>query len=258
MAERAAPARLGIADLHVHTALSDGTASPEEVVRWADARTDLDLLAVTDHDDIRGAWAVREAAARCGTRLEVIVGTEVTTRSGHLLALFLVKPVPSLRSLAATLDAVHAQGGLCLIPHPLSPLTAAIGRRALERLRTSASSASPIDGIELANPTPAARLRQGLARRLNRERWRLAETGGSDAHFVEAIGSAVTRFPGRSTADLRRALAAGLTVAEERWSPSLREVGLGRLLRQQVRALGATPRALLRPAQRRPARRPLP
>ena len=249
---------LGTADLQVHTALSDGMASPAQVVAWADAHTDLDLLAVTDHDDLRGALEAQEAAARMGARLQVVLGMEVTTLRGHLLALFLERPVPSFRSLAYTINAVHAQGGVCVIPHPLSPLTASIGARSIDRLQAAASTTTPprpaFDGIELANPTPAARLRQTTARRLNRDRWRLPETGGSDAHFPEAIASAVTRFPGRSAADFRAALAAGLTVAESRSAPGLRQIGLRRLAWQQLRGLTATPRAAYR--QVRPDRLP--
>lgn len=241
-----AGSRLGIADLHVHTSRSDGLASPEEVVLWADAHTDLDVIAVTDHDDLRGALEAREAAERAGARLQVVPGMEITTRRGHLLALFLEQPVPSLRSLAYTIEAVHAQGGMCIVPHPLSLLTPSVGRRSIDELLASARPARRPDAVELANPTPAAAMRRAAARRLNRARWRLPESGGSDAHFPEAIGSAVTRFPGRSAEDLRRALAAGLTVAEARIAPRLREIGLRRLAQQQLRSLITTPRAVLR------------
>lgn len=245
--QHAGAARLGVADLQVHTSFSDGMATPEEVVRWADAQTDLDLIAVTDHDAIDGALEARAAAQRLATRVQVIVGLEVSTRSGHLLALFVEQPVPSFRSLDRTVEAIHAQGGLCIVPHPLGFLTTSIGRRSLDRLSGRRGAAHSVDGIELANPTPAARLRARGARRLNRTCWHLAETGGSDAHFPEAIASAVTRFPGRGSDDLRRALAARLTVAESRSAPSLRQIGLRRLARQQLRGLSATPRAILLP-----------
>ena len=242
MSERAQ--RLGVADLQVHTSAGDGLASPEAVVRWADAHTDLDLLAITDHDSLRGALAAREAAARIRARVQIIVGMEVTTRRGHLLALFLETPVPSLQSLAQTLEAVHAQGGVCIIPHPLSPLPPSLGVRSIDRVCALPPSARPPLGIELANPTPGAGIRLGTAQRLNVARWRLAPTGGSDAHFAEAVGSAVTRYPGRTPADLRRAIVAGLTVPEQRSGPSLRQIGLRRLAQQQRRALTATPRAV--------------
>ena len=241
--------RLGAADLQVHTRAGDGMASPKEVVRWALACRDLDLIAVTDHDDPRGGLRAQEAAVRLDAGGLVLPGIEVTTRAGHLLALFpisLERPpeVPPFRSLAWTIAAVHAQGGVCVVPHPLAPVPLSVGRRALDRVVAGEAEARP-DGIELANPVPPARWRAAAARRHNRARWHLAETGGSDAHFPEAIGSAVTRFPGRTPDDLCRALAARNTVAELRGGPSLRAIGARRLLRQQARGLAATPRAVL-------------
>lgn len=237
-------AALGAADLQVHTSRSDGLTTPEEAVRWAE-RAGLDVLAITDHDDLRGALETREVAARIGSRVEVVTGIEITTRSGHLLALFIERPVPSFRSLAATLEAVHSQSGLCVIPHPLMPLPPSLHRRTIDRILTAPPPQGAFDAIELAGGVRMGEFLRRRARRLNAERWHLPETGGSDAHFPEAIGRAVTRFPGHTAADLRRALIAGATVAEWRTGPSLREIGLRRLAKQQARALIATPRAVL-------------
>ena len=247
--------RLGRADLHVHTDAGDGMASAEEVLLRA-ARAGLDIVAVTDHDDLRGGLRAQEAAARSGSAVRVIPGVELTTRGGHLLALFPgagagnpTPDVPPLRSLAWTIAAVHAQGGVAIVAHPMALVPLSAGRRALDRLLAGPAESRP-DGIELANPTPPARRRGAAARRRNRA-WGLAETGGSDAHFPETIGAALTRFPGRTIDDLVRALAIGATVAEWGDGPSWRAIGARRLLAQQARALGATPRALARRAGRR-------
>ena len=135
-----------------------------------------------------------------------------------------------------------------MIPHPLSALPPAPSARRIDALLRDLAPdrrgpGTPL-AIELANPTPSARLGRRRARRLNRERWRLPPTGGSDAHFAPMVASAVTRYPGSSGGDLRRAIEAGLTVAELRRTPSLRELGARRLLRQQLRAAGTTPRVL--------------
>ena len=248
------PQRLGRADLQVHSDAGDGMASAAEILRWAQ-RAGLDIVAVTDHDDLRGGLRALEAAARIDSPVAVLPGVEVTTRSGHLLALFPpsrldpTPDVPPLRSLAATVAAVHAQGGVCVVPHPLARLPVSVGRRALDRLSLAAPESRP-DGIELANPAPPARWAAAAARRGNR-RWGLPETGGSDAHFPETIGAALTRFPGRSIDELMTALAIHATVAESRPAPSLRAIGPRRLLAQQARGLSATPRALAGRARRR-------
>jgi hypothetical protein len=249
------PVRFGQADLQVHTAYGDGMADARALFRLIDDTTDLDVVAVTDHDDIGGALLAREEHARGSYHFELVTGIEVTTRSGHLLALWVDEPVPSLRSLEETIATIHSLGGLAVIPHPLSPLTRSIGERTLERLLTRGAPEARPDGIEVSNSSLAGLATGRKALRLNRERWHLAETGGSDAHFPEAAGTATTLFPGTTAEDCRRAILAGATSGVLYRAPSLRSIGVGRLVRQQVRGLSVTPRKVLGPPLRRLAAR---
>ena len=76
------------ADLHIHTTYSDdATASVEDVLEYVANRTDLRVIAITDHDEIEGALKAQRLAKDYG--IEVIVGEEVSTNEGHLLALFI-------------------------------------------------------------------------------------------------------------------------------------------------------------------------
>lgn len=235
---------MGTADLHVHTALGDGMAEIPELLSYVEEETDLSAIAVTEHDDLRAALAAREAWARGRYRFELILGEEVTTLEGHLLALFVEEPVPSLQPLAPTLAAVHRQGGLCVIPHPMSWLTRSIGRRTIERILRDGGDGVSFDGIDVAGGGPAGRVGQATAQRLNRERYHLAEVGGSDAHFLQALGVAYTVFDGTSADELRQAILAGKTSAFAGRYPSWRQLGLGQVVRQQWRGLRATPRQL--------------
>ncbi len=45
----------GKADMHLHTLWSDGTAAVAESLDWVEEATDLDLIAITDHERIDGA-----------------------------------------------------------------------------------------------------------------------------------------------------------------------------------------------------------
>jgi predicted metal-dependent phosphoesterase TrpH len=75
--------RQGRADLHIHTTWSDGVQRPEAVVAAASGR--VDLIAITDHDEIRGALVAREYARRQPLLgVDVIVGEEISTLNGHL------------------------------------------------------------------------------------------------------------------------------------------------------------------------------
>ncbi|MBM4416595.1 MAG: phosphotransferase [Chloroflexi bacterium] len=239
--------RFGAADLQLHTAHGDGTADARALLDHVELRTDLDVIAVTDHDDIRGALLARELHARRVYPFEFVPGIELTTRAGHILALWVDQPLRPFRPLAESIAAVHGAGGLVIIPHPFSYLTRSVGRRALERLLASPDAETWPDAIELANQTLAGRVTGARARRANRERYHLAETGGSDAHFLEEVGASRTLFVGRTAAALRDAIESRATQAVFAHRVSLRAIGARRLTAQQVRGLAVTPRKVLGP-----------
>src|SRR5438105_6773597 len=109
------PAR-GRADLDVHTTASDRWPTPHELVDYAGA-TALDVIAVTDHDTIEGALrAADHAAGRW--KLQVVIGEEVSSRDGHIVALFIERRIRPGMSAAATVHAIHAQGALAVAVHP--------------------------------------------------------------------------------------------------------------------------------------------
>jgi predicted metal-dependent phosphoesterase TrpH len=102
-------------DLHCHTSASfDCLASPASVVKAAASRG-LTHLAITDHDRIEGALQAREAAP---DGLTIIVGEEIKTADGDLIALFLERAVAPGRPARETIAEVREQGGLVGIPHP--------------------------------------------------------------------------------------------------------------------------------------------
>ena len=239
---------LGRADLQIHTDQSDGMDDALTILNAADRRG-LHVVAITDHDQVRGAHLARDLAERANHPVEVIVGSEITSRHGHILGLWLEEPVPAFRSAAATVEAIWKQGGVAIIAHPGAVIPFALNVADIERLvrdlgpeRTGDDA--PVLAIETANPIPSAKWRRRRMIDAN-QHWTLPETGGSDAHFHEQVGSGVTAFHGRTAADLRQALEVGQTRAELAAYPSLREIGASRLIRQQWRGLTATPRALL-------------
>ena len=235
---------MSTADLHIHTRVSDGMATVESVLEYVQERTELDVIAITDHEDVTGGLRARELAARRAYRFEVIAGAEVTTLQGHLLALFIEKAPRSFRRVESALDMIHAQNGVAVVPHPMSWLTRSIGERAIARIAESPESGTWFDGIELANPSPAGRVTAAKAVALNL-RWDLAATGGSDAHHLAHIGSGWTEFEGKGAAALKAALLDRSTVAHMAAYPSLREVGYGQVAMGLAWGYAATPRKML-------------
>ncbi len=64
-------------DLHTHSTVSDGTLSPAGVIEAA-AAASLDVVALTDHDSLRGWLEAAQAAGRLG--LEFVPGVEISCR----------------------------------------------------------------------------------------------------------------------------------------------------------------------------------
>ncbi len=205
---------MGKADIHIHTTHSDGMATVEQVLEFVENKTDLDLIAITDHDMFDGADEARNLAARRHYRFQVITGCEITTLEGHLLALGIDRPVRSLQPLDKTIAQIHEQGGIVIAPHPMSWMIRSIGRNGLLRIHHHPSDAIHFDGCETLNPSLAGKVVADQVRDLNHRVLQLAETGGSDSHVLPTIGSATTNFAGKTADDFRRALAEKATVAD--------------------------------------------
>ena len=83
-------------DLHIHTTASDGTFTPEEVVREA-SRLGLAAVAITDHDSAAGYPAAAAEGEKCG--LEVVPGIEISTKfrsAVHILGYYIDVDSPAL------------------------------------------------------------------------------------------------------------------------------------------------------------------
>ena len=173
-------------DLHCHTSASfDCLSDPSKVVRAAAARG-LTHIAITDHDTIDGALRARDAAP---DGLTVMVGQEVRTADGDLIAAFLERPVASGRSAPDTAAAIREQGGLVGIPHPFDRF-----RGSLLRDARMAALASSVDWVETHNArivgsgndrAAAFALEHGLP-----------GVAVSDAHTLLEVGVAYTALDG--------------------------------------------------------------
>jgi len=185
MDERQAEGRAFI-DLHCHTSASfDSLATPAKVVQSAAARG-LTHLVITDHDGIDGALRASDAAP---DELTVIVGEEVRTAEGDLIAAFLERAVPSGASAVDTIAAIREQGGLVGIPHPFDRF-----RGSLLRDARMAALAGSVDWVETHNArivgsgndrAAAFALEHGLP-----------GVAVSDAHTLLEVGVAYTAVDG--------------------------------------------------------------
>jgi hypothetical protein len=203
----------GTADLHMHTTASDGKATVQELLQFVTLqRPYLDVIAITDHDTLESAWWALEH--RHEYPFEIVPGMEVSTREGHVLALWVLQPIPKHMDLADTVAAIHAAGGIAILAHPFHVQLPIARENALRWwLEPQRLLDSGLDAIEAHNAANVI-FGSNLAAGLFAQQQGFAVTGSSDAHTLGAIGSGVTRFAGRTAADLRQALLAKQTVAE--------------------------------------------
>lgn len=202
-------------DLHVHSVYSDGADRIPAILQHVAEKTDLRMIAITDHDRIAGAWLAKRVAPQYG--LDVVIGEEVTTKRGHVLAFFLEKAIPAGLSIRETVDRIHMQGGIAVLAHPYD-MVCGTPLRHNPHLSASEWRSYGLDGLEGMNGCqvlPASNIRaQALGTRLG-----LPLTGGSDAHHKGVIGSAYTLFPGKTQDDLKRAILNGTCrPAGQQWS----------------------------------------
>jgi predicted metal-dependent phosphoesterase TrpH len=199
---------LGRADLHMHSTYSDGIGTIQQILHHVEHNTDLDVIALTDHDVVEGALRARDLWAKGSYRFDFIVGEEISTREGHMLALFIEKRIPPHLSMERSIDLVHEQGGLAIVAHPLNPIFRhSCQRDVLDRIFVN--NDIWLDGIETWNASFCGIGANRLAMSANREVYGWPEVGNSDAHTLHAIGRGCTWFEGSTAQDVRATIESG-------------------------------------------------
>jgi anti-anti-sigma factor len=193
------------ADIHIHTTFSDGLYEPEQVVHHAATQTDLRVIAITDHNTIAGAQAAYDYWQKHRYRfknLELIRGIEVSSSGGHILGLFVEEDIPQNMSPAETIRAIHAQGGLAIAPHPFAHLLSFTGMRGVGKQ----IGELPFDGVEVRSAAPSEFYANVITAVYNHFSARHATLGSSDSHHLTTLGTAYTKFPGKTAQDFGRAV----------------------------------------------------
>jgi predicted metal-dependent phosphoesterase TrpH len=171
-------------DLHVHTVHSpDASTSLEGVIETV-RRRGLDMVAITDHNSLDGALALREMAPDL-----VIVGEEIQTTDGELIAYFLEEWVPPELPLRETVERLRAQNAFISVPHPFDRL-----RHGAMLVAQPSELLENVDALEVFNARCVFADYNARALALARSQG-LLMTAGSDAHIAWEIGQAYVEMP---------------------------------------------------------------
>jgi len=174
-------------DLHMHTDHSWDCATPVEHLLATARDQGLGAIAVTDHNEVSGAFEAAEKAAEYGVK--VIVGEEVkTARQGEVIGLFLSEKIPRGLTLQETVAEIKRQGGIVYVPHPFDRMHAVPDYEHLLDI------IDDIDAIEIYNPRVAIGAFNEEAERFA-AKYRILAGAGSDAHVAAGLGSVRVRMP---------------------------------------------------------------
>ena len=194
--------RFTLFDMHFHTRYTDGRNRVETIVRRARA---LGIgLAITDHNDIRGALELarhQDVPSIPGIEVTSCEGTHVLAYFedlGALMAFYQRHILPSLGSslmsstslsMEEILYAAKSLGAVTVFPHPCFPAYVGVCNPCFEPSRLARLLAA-VDGIEAINAENLHRWNQKAAA-LGRD-LKKPLTGGSDGHFLSSLGRVLT------------------------------------------------------------------
>lgn len=167
-------------EFHCHTnASKDSLTRPEDLVRAA-RKIGLDRLVITDHNSIAGAVAAQKLDPEL-----VIVGEEIMTTKGEILAAFVREEIPAGLTPEETIRRLKEQGAFISVSHPYDT-----HRKGGWKEADLLEIAPHVDAIEIFNsrcldPQFNVRARDFA------EKHNLPGTVGSDAHATFELGKSV-------------------------------------------------------------------
>ncbi|WP_455368071.1 PHP domain-containing protein [[Eubacterium] cellulosolvens] len=176
-------------DLHIHTIYSAVPGFPflrdsfnrfEDIVRVAQKKG-IDGVGITDHNTIRGAVGFKEYVKRRNINLQVVIGEEVRTLSGDVIALDIDQEIPPKRTVQETVEIIKECNGLSVAAHPYA-------YNGIGEILVRSNRFDLIETINACCPESVNILAQRLASQLS-----LSGIGGSDAHRPEVIGNGYTQ-----------------------------------------------------------------
>jgi len=174
-------------DLHMHTDHSPDCATPVEVLLETARDRGLGAIAITDHNEVSGALEARRIAEGMDD-IKVIVAEEVkTAEQGEVIGLFLEEKIPRGMTMAETIAAIRAQGGLVYVPHPFDRFHSVPDYEHLLDI------VEEIDVLEVFNPRVALTAFNEEAERFARK-YRIVPGAGSDSHVAQGLGSVRVRI----------------------------------------------------------------
>jgi hypothetical protein len=171
-------------EFHCHTNYSKDSLVTIQGIHSICRKKGIQRLVVTDHNVIVGAFLARELDPSL-----FIVGEEIMTQQGELLAIYVQELVPAGLPATETIARLHSQGAFISVSHPFD--SARSGHWQLEDLL---SILPKIDAIEIFNSRCLSPKSNALAFDFSLQ-YHLPGTVGSDSHSLREVGTSTLTLP---------------------------------------------------------------
>jgi predicted metal-dependent phosphoesterase TrpH len=186
-------------EFHCHTISSkDSLTRPEQLVATA-RKKGLERVIVTDHNNIDGALRARQIDPQL-----IIVGEEIMTTRGEILAAFVTEEIPAGLTPQETIRRLRDPGAFISVSHPFD-----VTRAGHWKLPDLIEILPLVDAIETFN-SRCMKAEYNLQAQEFARQHKFPGTVGSDAHTTMELGRATLTVETFASADdLRRVLAQG-------------------------------------------------
>ena len=177
-----------IIDTHIHSKYSKDSITPlEDIIKYSQ-KIGLNAIAITDHDEIEGTWAIQKLEHE---GLILIPGEEVSSSEGHIVALGITDYIKPLQTPQETVDQIHDNAGIAIAAHPYCYYRSGLG---------NIVQSLDVDAMETMNSRFIVGFSNYLAKKVSKKN-NVPAIGASDAHFVKGIGRCHTKIPDCDSVD---------------------------------------------------------
>lgn len=167
-------------DLHLHSILSHDGGLSESDFKYIFDNNILDYLAITDHNEIDFALKMQDKF-----KDKIIVGEEIKTKDGEIIALYLNSKIEKGLSIRETIIKIREQNALCFLPHPYSKRRSGIGEKKLLEIYKLVDFIEGYNGRSFFSKSNKLSLNFAKANNIN-------YSYNSDSHSIYGIGNTYT------------------------------------------------------------------
>ncbi|MFQ6057002.1 MAG: PHP domain-containing protein [Methanosarcinales archaeon] len=187
-------------DLHIHTFEGRHKLMDAKTLNKVLNAKNLDGVAITDHDYLSNAIKFKK---QIKNHL-VILGEEISSSDGHILAIGIQELVPSGKSTEETIEHIHDQDGIAIAPHPYYfEMSKSIWNKVKN---------CKLDAIEVYNGLAGVLIIPNYLSNRVADKLNLPKVASTDAHELNQVGTSYTEILAETEDKILEKIKKGATI----------------------------------------------